>query len=237
MTSMVLHLSGHPGSLEVGARHPDDERHPHGGVVNEVAMLVLAVLAEALAVISDDHHNRVVRQILLLKPIQDAANMEIGICDFAIVEPSHPATAESAAVRLGGIVGDVGIVKVEPCEEGPAILLTEPLEAKVHNLVRPPLDPGQIETLVGFHLDVVLETFEALVEAPPLIENEGADDGAASIAGFLQSLGEGHVDVGQSRAAVEAHAVEGRVEPGHDRRVRGQGEGGRCDRLLEEHTF
>jgi len=53
-------LGWHPNALEAGTRHPDDQRHLHGGVVDEIAVLFLTVIAEAFPMITNYHHDRVI---------------------------------------------------------------------------------------------------------------------------------------------------------------------------------
>ncbi len=79
------HLGGHPDALEVGARHADDQRHPHGGVVDVVAVLVLAVVAEALAVVAHHHDDRVVGD----SPCSSSQSNSLPTCESAnAISPS-----------------------------------------------------------------------------------------------------------------------------------------------------
>jgi len=230
-------LGGHPNALEVGARHPDDQRHAHGGIVDEIAVFLLAVVAEALAVVSNHHHDRVLRKPSLVEPIQEPADLGVGEGDLPIVEPALAASFKSGPVWLRRIVGFVGVVEVEPGKERPLVRLLEPLQTDVHNSVSRSLDSGQIELLVGRHLEVVVVALESLIQTPPLVDNESGDHRSAPVAGPRQPLGEGRLHIGQGDAAVKAHPVERRIKSSHDRRVRRQGKGGRRHRVLEEHTL
>ena len=57
--------------------------------------------------------------------------MEVREGDLSVVEPARTGSAETRSVRFGGLVGDVWVVEVKPGEEGPPIVLLQPLEPEV----------------------------------------------------------------------------------------------------------
>src|SRR5262249_46328207 len=95
-------------------RAADDERHVHRRVVDEDAVRLLAVLAEALAVIGERDDERVVEDAASGEPLDERADRAVHERDLAVVR----AIAELTVERRRRLVVGVRIVEVEPGEEG-----------------------------------------------------------------------------------------------------------------------
>ena len=135
---------------------------------------------------------------------------------------------------LGRLVGGVGVVEVDPGEEGLLLHRLQPGQGEVHHLVPLLLHGAEVDDLVLGQVEVVGVDVEALVEAPARVEHPRPHEGPGRVAGLLHPLRERRLRGVQEEAAVVADAVVRRDEPREDRRVRGQGHrrGGR--RLLEQ---
>ena len=64
---------------------PDHERHVRGGVVDEVGVRRLAVIAQALAVVGGEDHERALEQPLLAQPRREPPDHLVGVGDLAEV--------------------------------------------------------------------------------------------------------------------------------------------------------
>jgi hypothetical protein len=67
------------------AREPPDERHADGRVVDEDAVRLLAVLAEALAVVGGQDDQRVIEDAGRAEPVEEAADALVGLRDLRVV--------------------------------------------------------------------------------------------------------------------------------------------------------
>src|SRR5438445_3444946 len=94
----------------------DDERHPQHAFVDEQAVRALAMLAEALPVIADDHDDRAIQQSPFVQERQHAAELRVDKRNFAEVRIG----GIDRPVRLGRLVRRVRVVEVEPGEEASA---------------------------------------------------------------------------------------------------------------------
>ena len=63
----------------------DDQRHVDRLVVEEQAVLLLAVIAEAFAVIRQQHDRRSVVELMRLQVVDEAADDLVGVGDLAVV--------------------------------------------------------------------------------------------------------------------------------------------------------
>ena len=161
------------------------ERHVLGGVVDEEGVRVLAVLAEALAVVGEEDEDRAVPDPRALQPRDEAPHDLVGVGDLAEVRLARVAREE----RLRRLVGRVGVVEVDPGEELLRLHALEPREGEVHHLVALLLDGAEVHDLVLREVEVVGVVVEALVEAPARVEHPGADEGAGRVAApsFIRS--------------------------------------------------
>ncbi len=88
-----------------------------------------------------------------------------------------------------------------------------------------PLDLAERDLLEAAQVELVEIGVETLVQAPLGVEDVGGDEGRRVVALGLEHLGHGHELGGDDEAAVVPDAVEEGQGAGHDRRVRGQGQG------------
>ena len=98
------------------ARTREEEGNAERGLVDQHRVGHLAVLAQRLAVVGQHRHHRVALVARRLDRVEHAADLLVGEGDLAVVGPAR----ERALVGLGGIVGRVRVVEVQPGEEGPA---------------------------------------------------------------------------------------------------------------------
>ena len=180
----------------------------HRRLVDQVAVLRLAVIAEAFAVVADDH-DRVRPGRALLERRDESAEL--------LVHRGHLAVIRRRGVpRPVGLGRDVRRVRVEV------------MHPREHRLRRRRL-PGRNRTigrLTGraFHRarrqHVVVGT-EPAREAEASRQHERRHERRRRVAGRCEPLGGDGVSGGQ-RARVLVQPVSGRVQPGEHRRVRRQ---------------
>ena len=65
---------------------------------------------------------------------------------------------------------------------------------------------------------------ESLVQAPAAVEDEGRDEGPGIVSPAREDLGEGGLRPADGGIPVDPDAMIGRIHPGHDRGMRGQGQ-------------
>ena len=173
----------HDRARAFAPRQAHDPRDVQDGVVQEDAVVFLAVLAEALAVIADGDDHRAV---------------EPALASSAATRRPTAGRPPQSRRRTGGRgtgrerrrrrIGRVGVVEVDPGEEGwPAGC------APSHAM---PLDDRRCRRvdleLVAWRevVERAVERVEALAEAVRAVENEGADEGAGLVAGARERLGQ-----------------------------------------------
>ena len=90
-----------------------DERNAQRRLVDEIAVHVLAVLAERLAVIRGHHDQRVVEGVVLSQRADQPAHQRVG--------PGHCSVVRTSRVLLlewrGRLVGRMRIIEVDPGKE------------------------------------------------------------------------------------------------------------------------
>ncbi len=213
-----------------GVRHPHDEGHPERALIDEEAVVQLAVLSEHLAVVPGDDDEGVVVEAEVAELLQDLAHAGVGEGHLPLVGVPAPLRGE----RLGRLVGVVGVVEVDEQEEGPVLVLVQPLPGEASRLVA--LALADVADLVH-GLEAVVVAVEALAGAEPPVENEGADDGPRRVASGLEHLGQGQARVRQPVRQVVAEPVGGGQGPREQGDVGGQGHGHRGADLLEQHAL
>src|SRR5271168_4866343 len=90
-----------PRPKAFSSRRFHDQRNTDGRVVNEKAVLLLAVLAERLAVIAEKNDETVIIKLIALQPREQATEFAVGIGDLPVVGM----TAVLRGKRLRRIVG------------------------------------------------------------------------------------------------------------------------------------
>ena len=168
--------------------------------------------------------------VLLPQPAEQASHHLVGVGDLGEVGLVRVARGEG----LGRVVGRVRIVEVDPGEEALRAHRFEPRERVRHHLVALLLDGAERDHLVLREIELVRVDVEALAEAPLALEHPGRDERSGREAALAQPLRERHLGVVEEEAAVVAHAVMGRDEPGEDRRVRRERERNGGGRVVED---
>jgi hypothetical protein len=126
------------------------------------------------------------------------------------------------------------VVEVDPGEEGRILLLLEPAQGLVHDLVAGLLDRAEVELLIFLQIERIVVVPEPLVQAPAPVEDEGRDESPGTVPPSREDLGQGRLLLADGGVPVDPDAVIGRVHPRHDRGVRGKGQGRGRGALLEE---
>ena len=198
-------------------------------LVDEEAVGALLVLPQAFAVVGRQDDEEIVAEPVPVDVVGEPGDLAVREGDLAEVG----ILAVLALKRLRRRVGGVRIVEVDPGEELAVLLLLEPAQGLVDDLVGGPLDLAERDPFEAAQVELVEVGVEALVEAPLGVEDVGGDEGRRVVAPGLERLGHGLELRGDDEAAVVADAVEGRQRPGQDGRVRGQGQGRLADAVLE----
>ena len=212
--------------------HPQDERYAQRDVVDEEAVLLFLVLAERLAVIGGDHHQRAVGNTERGQPRQEPPEDLIRVRDLAVVW----GLGVTGLVRRRSRVRRVRVVEVDPGEERPAPggRALDPWARTLFHLRRAPLVLGEEGGPLPARLERVVELVEPAIQTRLGVHNERPDESPGHVRLALEDLGQRPVGSPERRGEVVADAVLERVEPGEDGRVRGARQRHLHDRLLEQ---
>ena len=146
-------------------------------------MLLLAVVAQALAVIRGDDDHRLVVGLLLPQPVQEAPDQLVGVGDLAVVGVGE------LAVRRGRVVGRVRLVEMQEGEEGRLAALRDPAEQRLdRQRAVPLLRPERADR--GVDRERVVVAVEAAGDPRRATQHEGRDRGARRPAGTLEARGQ-----------------------------------------------
>ena len=127
----------------------------------------------------------------------------------------------------------VGIVKVQPREEGSGAARAEPFQRRIDDLVGMTLGAGLARNAL---MEVFVERVEALIEPEGGGHRVRADEGRGPIPLALQQRRDRRVFRAKIEHDVAADAVNRRVLASEDGRVGGTGERHRRLRLVEPHA-
>ena len=197
----------------IAARQLDDERHVHRRVVEEQAVLLLAVIAETLAVIGQQHDRRLLVEGRRAQPIEQASDDLVRVSDLAVVRFVRRET------RRRGI-GFVRLVDVKEQEERLAAVAGG----------QPPLRGGQRVLSVALHLadralarrrrQLAVVGVEPLVQADGGAQHVGRHEPGRRPAALLQRPLHEPLSRLDGEADVVADAVFEGEQAGQDARVR-----------------
>ena len=123
---------------------------------------------------------------------------------------------------------------MDPGEEAAVLLLLEPGQGLVEDLVARLLDGAEVELFVLLQVEGVVVMSESLVQAPAAVEDERRDEGPGIVTQALEDLGQGGLRFVDRGVPVDPDAVIGRVHPRHDGGVRREGQRRSGGALLEE---
>ena len=180
----------------------------HGRLVDEVPVLRLAVVAEALAVVAhDDHGDRPPRPGFERR--DQPPQLLVHRRDLAQVGSSGVAAPEG----LGGRVGRVRVEVVDPEKDEPARLPLQVGDRAVGRL------RGRALDLPARQLVVVEREPAGETEASG--QDEAGDEGGRAVPGPPEPLGQDRV-IGGEGAGVLVDAVPGGIEARHHGGVRGK---------------
>ena len=97
----------------------EDQRHVQRAAVNEISMRVFAVVAQALAMIGEQHHQRAPVQPRPRQEIEETPQRVVHVSQFLVVF----ALRGAGAIGGGRVVGLVKIKQVDEEQEGAAGIL------------------------------------------------------------------------------------------------------------------
>ena len=205
---------GHRAVDDAPRRHSrtrEEQRHGEGALVEENAVLLLAVLAQHLAVITDrsDDPPAASRQSR-----EEPPDLPVDVRDLARVAPRRRCALPVAGRQVRG----VGIVVVHPHEPGTAgRKLRRPGEGRAR-------DEGGVALRIAL-LPQPLGDHEVVVEVEPprqteaAVEDTRSDEGCRAVPALRENFGERRDLRGERPYAVVPHAVRRRLEAGEERAV------------------
>ena len=196
----------------------EDEGDPERRLVGEDPVRRLSVLAQRLTVVRGQDDQRPGARPVREEGLQEAPERSVGRRHLALVGLAP----ELRRQRLGGLVGEVGLVEVDPAEP-------RRVPGRVDEAAREAdrLDPGALlleehGPRRGVH-EAVLVDVEALPETEPRIEGKGAHEGPGAVPVGPQQGGEGRGPFRKAEAGVVPDTVVRREASREDVRVGGQG--------------
>ena len=123
-----------PTRLRETAGRPDDERHPQHALVDEDAVIALAMLAERLAVIAGDDDDRRSREAPPVERVEQPADLRVGERDLPDIRVAVASSDTAPAARTAGADR-----RDAPTGRTGAPNVVEPPQRVVDDVVRAPL--------------------------------------------------------------------------------------------------
>ena len=191
------------------------------GVVNEKPVFVLPVLPQGFSVVAEEEDSGLVEAVQLLQASEDATDLRVVESDLSIVRMARVL----AQVRLGGPVGAVRVVEVQPDEKWRAALLVQPVEHTIDRAIAPPLDEEDVGRAAWFETHVVVIDVKASVQSPHGIKSVRTDESRGAVTPAAQHRRERGDASRQSRRSEVSDTVEHGVSPRQDHGVRRQRNG------------
>ncbi len=167
--------------IACGSSRPvDDQRRPQGALVDEIPVAGLAVVAQAFAVIGEQHHQRTLPPSARHQSLLQLADQVVQVFDLRIVAGGvrQTRTRRRVAVRR------MQIKEMQEGENRLVMVLAEPLARGPDH--QGPIAAGTsgkyvVRTIRGRAEGAVIE-IEALVEAQPPVEEHAAYEGRRPVA-------------------------------------------------------
>jgi hypothetical protein len=122
-------------------------------------MAELDLVPQALPMVAGDDDQRAVEKAFLLETVQDGPDVMVHIRDLAVVGT----VGELFPVGRRGLVGEMGIVIMDPAEEPAGRCLVEPVCEPGEGLLGPALLVHGLQGLLG--LERIVVNVEAAAEA------------------------------------------------------------------------
>ena len=190
------------------ARSDENERNVHRGLIEQIAMLLLAMLAETFAVIAGEHdRDRTVH--LLLKRGSESSELSIHERNLAVVRLFRIA----AAKRFRRRVGIVRIVVVDPEKERLRRRPLQKVDRAIRRLLRGPFGTSARQ--------LVIVNIESSRQSEAPRQGEGRHERRRSISGRMQSFADQRLRI-RDVPRVFVNAVAGGIEARQHRRMRRQ---------------
>ena len=196
-------------------------------------MAGFAVLAEALAMIAHDYHDRVADAVVPVEPIQQSSYLGVHKGNL-----THIGTVGIAAgPGLGWFVWRVGVVEVHPRKEASLRRFIEPRQGGVRDLIGGTFDLVEGTPRALLEIKVVEIVVKTLGDAPFRVQDKGSDETAGTKTGVPKQFRHDHSILSEVEPPVVPHSVRRRKLTGEDRGVSRQRQ--RCDRfsLFEEDAL
>ncbi len=183
-------------------------------------MAGLHLFPKAFAVIAGHNDEGFVQEPLRLERLEDGADIVVHIGDLAVVRTA------GRSFPIGGrrVVGQVRVIVMDPGKEPVLSVLIQPAGEPGESIFGSPLGVGAFQGRL--RLEGVVVDVEAPADAEARIDRKRGDEGGRGEAVTLQDLGQ-RFPLRHEVVAIVTHSVRRRIEAGHDRAVRRQGQRGR----------
>src|SRR5216684_2543183 len=145
----------------------DDHRHVQRRIVDEEAMSLLSMLAQAFAMISREYDQSVVIKPFCLQERDYAPKLRVREGNLTVVQP----ILILLAIRRRGLVRVMRIIQMHPQKELALRVLAQPIQRDVGYHIPGTLHRLEIRFLHPIEIEVVIIEIESLVQAKSRIED------------------------------------------------------------------
>lgn len=198
--------------------------------MDEDTVAELTVVTQALPVIGDDDHQRLLGALQIFENLEQPAQLLVDERDLSVIRVVLGGLRD----RIRQLIGGMGVVVVDPQEERIGSRFAQPPNRTVGGPVPSSLiGPAQTILRGGF----VVVQVEALIQAELRVQDERRHHGRRGVSAGGQHLGQGRLRRRQRKKPVGSGTVMVGVQSGHDRRVRRQRRRGGGYGVGENHTI
>ena len=118
----------------------------YGGVVHEKTVLMLSMLAQRLAMITEKQDHAGIIKLGLLQPCKQSPEFMVCVGDLSVIQMG----LILAAKRLRWIIRAVRIVQMKPEEKRPQLILFQPRQSAINALPRSSVHQSNVAIDEGF---------------------------------------------------------------------------------------
>ena len=214
-------------------RQPDDQRHMHGGVVDEKAVRPFAVLSQTFAMVAAEHDDRVPIDSFLFQEAEKPPDLFIGKRDFSIVGLCRIL----ATIRLGRTIRKMRIVEMHPKKKLLLRILRQPVQRHIGHHIARTLHLVEIRFVQTAEIEVVIIKIKSLIQSKARVQNRGGNHRPRLVPGLLEHRGQRGLQGTEFVAAEIVHAAQHRVGSRQHGRVRRQGHGNDREGTLKARSI